>query len=147
MARLVTGKTGDIVDNYVFTNHYDQAHNVLVYGTKGQPQPGTPTPGTPVADTPTAVPSAPAATATPSGYRLPDGRIRVPSVIGMPEAQAKSLIGSVGLQNSFTNYQGPGDVPAATLNRVPVGAVLSQTPAPGTILSPGTIVYIAVRKA
>jgi len=65
----------------------------------------------------------------------------------MPEAQARGLISSVGLQNSFTNYQGPGDVPAAALNQVPVGAVLSQTPAPGTILGPGTIVYIAVRKA
>ena len=52
-----------------------------------------------------------------------------------------------GLSNTYTNYQGPDDVPRAILESVPVGSVLSQRPAPGTEVPPGTTVYIAVRKA
>lgn len=140
--RLVKSSSGDLVDRYVFKNHYDQAQNVLVFGTKGL----TPT-VTPPAGTPTI--AAPLGTATPTldNYRLPDGRIKVPPLVGLTEAQARQLVSQVSLQNTFSNYQGPGDVPAAALNQVPVGAVLSQLPPPGTVVGPGTTVYLAVRKA
>jgi hypothetical protein len=145
LERLVKTKSGDLVDRYVFTNHYEPAHNVMVVGTKGI----TPTPSTsptPVV-TPTAVPSTPTPVPSPASFRQADGRIQVPSLVGMPEGPARQLITNVGLQNTFTNYQGPGDVPAAALNQVSVGAVLSQQPPPGTLVSAGTTVYIAVRKS
>jgi hypothetical protein len=152
--RLVKSKSGEIVDKYVFTNHYESARNVMVYGTKGMPTPPTPGSVTPtvVGTTPTppaaaGTPTVPALTPTAVAGRQANGQIRVPSVVGLPEAQARSMISSVGLQNTFTNYQGPGDVTAATLNQVPVGSVLSQTPASNTVVAPGSTVYIAVRKA
>ena len=46
----------------------------------------------------------------------------------------------------YVNYQGPDDVPEDKLESVPVGHVLSQTPAPGKILPEGAKVLIAVRK-
>jgi hypothetical protein len=158
--RLVKSKSGELVDKYVFTNHYESARNVMVYGTKGLPTPPTPGPVTPtvVGQTPTPPPGSttPAAAVTPTvpqvtptavAGKQADGKVKVPSVVGMPEAQARSTISSLGLQNTFTNYQGPGEVPAAALNQVPVGSVLSQTPAPNTAVAPGSTVYIAVRKA
>ncbi len=143
--RLVKSRTGEIVDRYVFTNHYEPAHNVVVYGSRGGTPTPTPVPATPTPAVPTPAPASPPPTAASS--RLPDGRIRVPALIGMPEAAARQLVTAVGLQNSYTNYQGPGDVPPSALNQVPVGAVLSQIPPPGTIVGPGSTVYIAVRKA
>jgi hypothetical protein len=142
--RLVKSKDGEIVDRYVFTNHYEPARNVMVVGSKGITP--TLTPGT---ATPAAIPgtSTPTVTATPAGPHLADGRIRVPSLIGAPEVAAQQQIVSLGLQATFANYQGPGDVPDAALNQVAVGTVLSQTPPPGTVVAPGTTVYIAVRKA
>jgi hypothetical protein len=144
--RLVKSKDGELVDRYVFTNHYEPARNVMVVGSKGI----TPT-TTPGAGTPSAAPGTPTqastATATPSSARLANGQIRVPSLIGLPEAAAQQQIASLGLQTTFANYQGPGDIPDAALNQVSVGAVLSQVPPPGTIVGPGTTVYIAVRKA
>ena len=149
--RLVKSQAGELVDHYVFTNHYEQAHNVMVYGTKGLPPPGTPGPVTPTAvaavATPVATPTSAAPVPTAVATKPADGRIAAPSVVGLPEAQARSLISNSGLQNSFTNYQGPSDVPASVLNQVPVGAVLSQNPPGGTLLGPGSTVYIAVRKA
>jgi len=55
LERLVKTKSGDLVDRYVFTNHYEPAHNVVVYGTKG------------LAPTP-------AVTITPTGCVLPGSR-------------------------------------------------------------------------
>ena len=46
----------------------------------------------------------------------------------------------------YVNYQGADEVPAHILDKIPVGHVLSQTPAPETILQPGAQVLIAVRK-
>jgi hypothetical protein len=151
--RLVKAKNGDLVDHYVFTNHYEPARNVMVVGSKGLPPTATPASLTPTSLTPTAVPvvATPtvvaAATATSTGGRLNDGRIQVPSFVGTAEGAAQQQIASLGLQTTFANYQGPGDVPAGALNQVSVGAVLSQIPAPGTIVTPGTTVYLAVRKA
>ena len=70
----------------------------------------------------------------------------VPNVIGRSEAEARSIIDASLLSNTYTNYQGPGDLPNDVLSRVPPGHVLSQTPAPGTRVLRGTRVYIAVRK-
>jgi hypothetical protein len=134
--RTVT-KNGALVDRYVFTNHYEPAHNVVVVGTKGATPTATPAPATPTSAAGTPGPTSPA---------QPGGQIRVPALVGLPEAQARQLVATVGLQNSYTNYQGPGDVPQAALDQVPVGAVLSQIPPPGTAVAPGTTVYIAVRK-
>jgi vancomycin resistance protein YoaR len=128
--RLVKAKNGDLVDHYVFTNHYEPARNVMVVGSKGLTPPPTL-----------------AATPTSTGGRLNDGRIQVPSFIGMAEAAAQQQITSLGLQTTFANYQGPGDVPAAVLNQVNVGAVLSQIPPPGAMVAAGTTVYLAIRKA
>jgi hypothetical protein len=144
LERLVKTKSGDLVDRYVFTNHYEPAHNVVVYGTKGL----APTPAVTITPTVAALTPVPATpTGSPSSLRLPDGRLKVPSLVGLPEASARQLVSNLGLQNYYTNYQGPGDVPAQALGSVPVGAVLSQMPAPGSVVTPGTIVYIAVRKA
>jgi hypothetical protein len=149
LERLVT-KGSDTVDHYVFTNHYDPARNVKVIGTKG----ATPTPAATAtatatasthATTPTPVP--PTATPAPASYRLANGQIRVPSLVGMTESQARSLIVAIGLQNAATNYQGPGNLPTATLDQVPVGAVLSQMPPAGTVVGAGATIYLAVRKA
>ena len=78
---------------------------------------------------------------------LPDGRIRTPSLVGLSQIEAQQVIVAVGLSTSFVNLQGPGDIPAAALNTVDVGQVLSQTPTAGTAVSKGTSVLIAVRRA
>lgn len=109
--------------------------------------PPTPTP-LPVAR-PTPVPSS---TATDRDSNRPgtvpkDRIIVVPSLIGLPEAQAQHLITELGLMTSYVNYQTIDDVP----NRryflsIPPGAVLSQSPRPGTKVPVGTKVLLAVRK-
>ncbi len=83
----------------------------------------------------------------PNAFVLPDGRIRTPDLIDLPEDEAQRVITAVGLQTTYVNYQGPGDIPPAALNSVPVGHVLSQIPQPGTAVPRGTTVFIAVRKA
>jgi beta-lactam-binding protein with PASTA domain len=96
----------------------------------------TASPTSVVAVEPTA--AAPAATAAPP--------VKVPSLVGLTEAQARQVIAAAGLRNTYANYQGPGDVPPAALAGVPVGTVLSQIPAPGTVVAAGSTVYLAVRK-
>ena len=147
--RLVT-KNGQTVDRYLFTNHYEPARNVLAVGTKGAKPTAVPT-NTPIPVSPTVAPPAtpmakPTAPPTPIVYVLPDGQVRVPSLVGMPEAQAKALVSNVSLQNTYTNYQGQGSVPDQNLKQVAVGAVLSQNPTPGSIVPKGTTIYLAVRK-
>jgi hypothetical protein len=146
--RLVT-LNGKTVHEYVFTNNYRPSRNVVLVGTKG----ATPTPvvtATPAAPAAPATPAVPA-TATPAAVkvptRLPDGKILAPSLVGLPEAQARKVIEQSGLNNTYTNYQGPGQVPPQALAAVEVGSVLSQQPAPGTPLAPGATVLLAVRKA
>ena len=82
----------------------------------------------------------------PSAFVLPDGRIRTPSLVGLSENEAQQVIVAVGLATSFVNYQGPGTIPAAALNSVEVGQVLSQNPTAGQPVPKGTSVLIAVRK-
>ena len=146
--REVIGKDGRILENDHLVSRYLPARNILLIGTKG----GTPTP----AETPppTASPAAseteivptPTPVFDPVSYRLEDGRIRVPDLVGLPEKEAQARIAAVGLMTSYVNYQGPDDVPEDILHSVPVGHTLSQTPAPGKILPEGAKVLIAVRK-
>ncbi|MCL5959835.1 MAG: PBP1A family penicillin-binding protein [Chloroflexi bacterium] len=70
----------------------------------------------------------------------------VPSVAGLDEAEARARIEAAGLNNTYPNYQGPGDVPTQVFESVAPGCVLSQTPQPGTKVQRGTTVYLAVRK-
>ncbi len=73
-------------------------------------------------------------------------RATVPSLIGLPEAEAQLRIAMAGLMPTYVNYQGPGDIPDSELRKVQPGYVLSQRPAPGSVVDLGTMVYIAVRK-
>jgi len=103
----------------------------------------TPTPaGEPAGARPTPIP-APAVRPTPV---LVNGRAVVPAVVGLSEAEAREAIEAAGLSNTYMNYQGPGDIPESALQTAPPGHVLSQTPAPGSQLPPGSVVYLAVRK-
>jgi vancomycin resistance protein YoaR len=153
---------------------YQPSRTVTLIGTAGRPANAAPTapkpaspaqdadPATPGPASPTAVPGQPdlprpqeatpapkpPANPTPlpaSNDRLPDGMIRVPGVVGMPEADARALIERVGLRNTYVNYQGAGDVPDSVLASVPPGHVLSQTPV-GDAVPPGTVIYLAVRR-
>ena len=65
-------------------------------------------------------------------------KIAVPSVVGMPEAQAQDSIRAAGLATTFANLSGHSPT-------VQIGQVESQDPQPGTLVSPGTTVYINVR--
>jgi hypothetical protein len=144
VSRLVK-LNGKVIDEYNFTNSYRPSRNVVLVGTKG----ATPTA---VAATATPAPAQPlpdaARVPTPAKgpTKLADGRVPVPTVVGLPEAQARKLVEQAGLNNTYTNYQGPGQVPKAVLDAVPVGHVLSQTPAPGAAVAAGATVYLAVRK-
>jgi len=137
---------GKVIDEYNFTNSYRPSRNVVLVGTKG----ATPTP---IADTPTPAPALPVGEGTPVATpvkgpgRPSDGKVTVPSLVGLPEAQARKLVEGAGLNNTYTNYQGPGQVPKPVLDSVPVGHVLSHTPTAGTAAAPGATVYLAVRKA
>ena len=99
----------------------------------------------------TVTPARPAVTPTtqisPADARLPNGQIRVPGFVGLPEAQARRVVDQIGLANTYTNYQGPGQVAPAVLNSVAVGSVISQTPAAASVVAPGTTVFLAVRRA
>ncbi len=73
--------------------------------------------------------------------------VTVPNVIGMTEAEARQAIQNVGLTNTYTNFQGAGDVTDKnTFNRTGAGRVLSQSPQSGTAIMRGATVYIAVRR-
>jgi serine/threonine-protein kinase len=77
-----------------------------------------------------------------TGKRL----VRVPDVVGKREAEAQQMIREAGLRTAPPNYQGPNDVPRQLLEQVRPGEVLSQTPQGGSMVEPGTTVYIAVRR-
>lgn len=146
--RTVT-RAGELVDHYVYTNHYEPAHNVKVIGTLGASPTAAATPS-PVASptvAPSPAPATPTVPPTATTVPAPGGSVRVPSVLGLPEARARESIAGLGLRNTYANYQGPGQVPDSALRSVAVGAVLSQTPSPGTMVAPGTTIYLAVRKS
>lgn len=88
----------------------------------------------------------PAVTATPAApARLPGGLIGVPEVVGKPEAEARRILESAGLVVTYPNYQRPNDISDPTVYQATApGAVLSQRPAPGEIVQPGTEVRLAI---
>lgn len=156
--RTVVDKEGNTIDRYGLAEHYQAMPAIIALGptpTATATATATPTPtSTPLAQATPAVPtgsgggSSPTHLAglNPSAFVLPNGQIRTPNLVGLPEAEAQQVITAVGLMTTYANYQGPGDVPAAALNAVPVGDVLSQNPSPGAAVPRGTTVYIAVRK-
>src|SRR5262249_20255615 len=143
---------------------YLPSHNVLAVGATSatavatgtvvaSPTPGPSSTPTSAAPTPDATPTPIAATPTPlpTSTLTPTaapgaGQVRVPALVGLPVAQAQVLVTRSGLGNTYVNYQGARDLPAAALASVPVGAVLSQQPAPGAIVPKGTTVCLAARK-
>lgn len=72
--------------------------------------------------------------------RVSSGRekVRVPNLVGKPEAEAQEAIEKAGLTKTWVNYQ--------DYDFVPPGHVLSQEPKPDTMVEKGTTVYIAVRR-
>jgi LCP family protein required for cell wall assembly len=108
-----------------------------------------------VPPTPTPVPHTPTPLPKPTPVREPgqpvplpkDQVVIVPTLIGMPEAEAQRIIAQFGLLTTYVNYQTINDVP----NRryflsIPPGYVLSQSPKPGAKVPAGTKVLLAVRK-
>lgn len=107
----------------------------------------SPTPTPSLSPTPTAT-ALPAQQSVASPTALAAGMVRVPRLVGLPEAEARRLVDSARLANTYTNYQSAEDVPdGAAFAAVPVGHVVSQTPAPGAVVHEGSIVYLAVRKS
>lgn len=88
---------------------------------------------------PTATPTTPPpATPSPQPTAMPTPvLVLVPVVVGMDEGDAQALIKASGLATTFPNRQPqyPGSA----------GRVISQTPAGGQRVPPGTIVHIAVK--
>ncbi|HEY3083711.1 MAG TPA: VanW family protein [Chloroflexota bacterium] len=162
LTRLVKLKD-EVVDQYSFTNFYRPARTVVLVGVRrlsrpaapvaatseaAEPAPAAPPAGStseapaPSAPTPPPRPAAPPAAAA----QAPPGQARVPSLVGLSEAAARAAIDAAGLSNTYTNYQGPGQVPGPVLESVPPGHVLSQTPGPGALAPAGSKVYLAVRR-
>ena len=142
-------KQGQTLDRYGIVERYQAMPAIVIIGA--QP---TPTPSPVPTDTPEpTVPSSSSGSGPtrlagldPTAFVLPDGRIRVPNLGSLSEDEAQRVITAVGLQTTYANYQGPGDVPAGVLNSVAVDHVLSQSPQPGSAVPRGTTVYIAVRR-
>lgn len=65
-------------------------------------------------------------------------KVKVPNLIGRPEAEAQDAIVKAGLVKTWVNYQ--------DYTTVPPGHVISQDPKADTLVEKGTTVYIAVRK-
>jgi serine/threonine-protein kinase len=66
--------------------------------------------------------------------------ISVPNVIGMTEAEAQRAIQAAGLATTYPNLSGHSP-------SVQIGQVESETPSAGTLVPPGTTVYINVRSS
>jgi 1A family penicillin-binding protein len=105
-----------------------------------------PAPRPPAQEPPPAEPPQP--TPVPQQPATQSGIVKIPSVVGMAEADARRTLQAAGLNNTYPNYQTANDVAdKAYFSRTPAGRVLSQTPAPGASVARGTTVYIAVKKA
>lgn len=146
--RTVT-RGGIVIDRYGVQEHYQAQTAIISVGPTATIPPASPT--TAPSPTPNPIaqnPTGPTRLAglNPGSFVLPDGRIRVPSLVGVAEAEAQQVITAVGLATTYPNRQGPSDVSPTVLSSVEVGQVLSQNPAAGTSLPRGATVYIAVRK-
>lgn len=157
VVQRTVSKDGNVVDRYGVAERYTPQRQVIVVGPTATPTP-KPTPTLLPTPVPIATPnleSQPSSTSSgpthlaglnPAQYTLPNGQIRTPNLVGLSEAEAQQVITALGLQTSYVNYQGPGDVSDDVLKSVKVGEVLSQTPAPDTPIQRGTTIFIAVRK-
>lgn len=154
VVQRAVSKDGSILDRYGVAEHYPARPAVIAVGPTPTP---TATPFPVIVPTPVEIPTVAAAPLpngptrlaglNPAAFVLPDGRVRAPNLVGVPEAEAQKVIAALGLQTTYANYQGPGDVPEAALKSVPVGAVISQNPPAFTPVQRGTTIFIAVRKA
>ncbi|HUX88870.1 MAG TPA: LCP family protein [Chloroflexota bacterium] len=73
--------------------------------------------------------------------------IVVPSLVGLPEADAQRIIQESDLMTTYVNYQTADQVAnQAIFNATAPGAVLSQNPEPGRKVPRGTRIALAVRK-
>ncbi|HLZ08383.1 MAG TPA: PASTA domain-containing protein, partial [Chloroflexota bacterium] len=141
--RVTSGE--QVLDEYHFTSHYLPSRNIVAVGTKGATATPTSTPSPTAVRLPgaTSVPTGTPTSTDPASVEL----VRVPGLVGLLEVQAKPLIARAGLTTTFSNYQGPGDIPSETLKRVGIGSVLSQTPPSGALVPKGSQVFLAVRKS
>jgi serine/threonine protein kinase len=69
-------------------------------------------------------------------YSSPNASVKVPSVIGLPLAQASAILGQAGLDVGSVTYQ--------SSSTIPNGDVISSLPAPYTEVNPGTKVSLVV---
>jgi LCP family protein required for cell wall assembly len=87
------------------------------------------------------------ARATPVVVNSDPNVVIVPNMVGLSESDAQSLINDSGLMTTYVNYQTASQVPDQKFfYSIPVGAVLSQNPQPGTKVPRGTRVALAIRK-
>ncbi len=106
------------------------------------PIPPTPTPTPPV----TATPTVPPGRTTPTPSDDDNGGATVPNLFGVAEGTAIGIIESLGLEVGDVIYITQSDLPPGVdIDAVDVGEVFFQAPAPGTSVSEGTSVSIAVR--
>ncbi|MGH2459847.1 MAG: LCP family protein, partial [Chloroflexota bacterium] len=106
----------------------------------------TPSPTPPLGPANSPLP-APPIRATPIVVSGSSDVVVVPDLVGFPLADAQRVINDSGLMTTYVNYQTAGEVADHKffLSIAP-GAVLSQSPRPGTRVSRGTKVALAVRK-
>ncbi len=97
--------------------------------------------------TPTPTPS-PSPSPTDSGGPPGSGQARVPNVQGLSLNQAIAALSSRGLEVGDVVYLTQADLPPGLdITIVSVGQVYFQTPAPGTLVSIGDAVSLAIRDA
>ena len=85
-------------------------------------------------------------TPTPPPPRVVTTLVAVPNVVGLPEEEAQRRLRAAGLATAPPVYQRQRDLPAGVrIDAVPVGAVLSTSPAAGAQVERGTVITIAVR--
>jgi membrane peptidoglycan carboxypeptidase len=114
------------------------------------PAPAAAPPAPPPPPAPPAAPPAPPPPTPTSAAEATDAgdRVAMPDLVGLPEAEARRRIDSLGLRNAPTNHQQEGDVPpeaVAFFHSIQPGHVLSHAPGPGQIVTRGTTIHIAVR--
>ena len=96
---------------------------------------------------PTPVPLPVPAHATPITVPGDPSVVVVPSLVGLPEADAQRIIQESDLMTTYVNDQTADQVAnQAIFEATPPGAVLSQSPEPGRKVPRGTRIALAVRK-
>ena len=111
----------------------------------------SPTPTTPPTPTPrptaTPIPSPSPGQGTPTPDDGDEDRVSVPNLFGADEGAAAGIIEDAGLSVAGVVYITQADLPPGVdITVVEVGQVFFQSPAPGTLVSEGAGVTIAVRE-